>query len=54
MFKLTDITRVTIISTAEAALKKLKNANIGVYNCKKDGAKFIFSIKDKRELSGER
>ena len=47
MFKLTDITRVTIISTAEAALKKLKNANIGVYNCKKDGAKFIFSIKDK-------
>lgn len=45
--KLTDISRVTIISTAETALKKLKNANVGVYNCKKEGAKFIFSIKDK-------
>ena len=44
---MTDISRITIISTAETALKKLKNANIGVYNCKKDGAKFIFSIKDK-------
>ncbi len=47
MFKLTDISRVTIISTAETALKKLKNAKVGVYNCKKDGAKLIFSIKDK-------
>lgn len=47
MCKLTDISRVTVISTAEAALKKLKNANVGVYNCKKDGARFIFSIKDK-------
>ena len=36
-----------MISTAETALKKLKNANIGVYNCKKEGARFIFSIKDK-------
>ena len=44
---MTDISRVTVISTAETALKKLKNANVGVYNCKKDGAKFIFSIKDK-------
>ena len=44
---MTDYSRVTVISTAETALKKLKNANIGVYNCKKDGAKFIFSIKDK-------
>ena len=44
---MTDFSRITIISTAEPALKKLKNANIGVYNCKKDGAKFIFSIKDK-------
>ena len=46
-FKLTDISRISIISTAETALKKLKNANIGVYNCKKEGARFIFSIKDK-------
>ena len=44
---MTDLSRVTVISTAETALKKLKNANVGVYNCKKDGAKFIFSIKDK-------
>lgn len=44
---MTDLSRITIISTAETALKKLKNAKIGVYNCKKDGAKFIFSIKDK-------
>lgn len=47
MWKLTDLSRVTIISTTETALKKLKNANVGVYNCKKDGARFIFSIKDK-------
>ena len=47
MLKLTDLSRVTIISTAETALKRLKNANVGVYNCKKEGAKFIFSIKDK-------
>ena len=44
---MTDLSRITIISTAESALKKLKKANIGVYNCKKDGARFIFSIKDK-------
>ena len=44
---MTDLSRVTVISTAETALKKLKNAKVGVYNCKKDGAKFIFSIKDK-------
>ena len=44
---MTDTSRITIISTAETALRRLKKANIGVYNCKKDGAKFIFSIKDK-------
>ncbi len=44
---MTDTARITIISTAETALKKLKNANIGVYDCKKDGARFLFSIKDK-------
>ena len=44
---MTDFSCISIISTAEAALKKLKKANIGVYNCKKDGARFIFSIKDK-------
>lgn len=44
---MTEFALVTVISTAETALKKLKNAKIGVYNCKKDGARFIFSIKDK-------
>ncbi len=44
---MTELTRVTIVSTAETALKKLKNAKIGVYDCKKDGARFLFSIKDK-------
>ena len=44
---MTDTSRISIISTAETALRRLKKANIGVYNCKKDGAKFIFSIKDK-------
>lgn len=31
----------------EAALKKLKKAEIAVYNCKKEGVRFIFSVKDK-------
>lgn len=44
---MTEFAKITVISTAETALKKLKNAKIGVYNCKKDGAKFVFSIKDK-------
>ena len=44
---MSDLSCISIISTAETALKKLKNANIGVYNCKKEGARFIFSIKDK-------
>ena len=44
---MTDLSRISVISTAETALKKLKNAKVGVYNRKKDGARFIFSIKDK-------
>ena len=44
---MTEFARISIVSTAETALKKLKNAKIGVYNCKKDGARFIFSIKSK-------
>lgn len=35
------------MSTAETALKKLKKAKIGAYNCKKQGAHFIFCVKDK-------
>lgn len=44
---MTDITTVCITSTPELALKKLKKAEIPVYNCKKDGARFIFAVKDK-------
>lgn len=44
---MTDATRVSITATAEIALQKLKKAEIGVYDCKKDGAHFIFSVKDK-------
>lgn len=44
---MTDLTRISITSTAELALKKLKREQIGVYNCKKEGARFIFSVKDK-------
>ncbi len=36
-----------ITCTAETALKKLKKADMPVYNCKKQGAFFIFSVKDK-------
>lgn len=44
---MTDLTKISVTATAESALKKLKKANIGVYDCKKDGARFIFSVKDK-------
>ena len=45
---MTDITRVCVTSTAETALKKLKKAEISVYDCRKDGASFIFGVKDKQ------
>lgn len=38
---------ISIVSTAEGALRKLKKAQIPVYNCKKEGALFIFGVKDK-------
>ena len=40
-------TAISIISTAEGALRKLKKAEIAVFNCKKEGAAFIFEVKDK-------
>lgn len=40
-------TEFSIISTAENALRKLKKARIAVYGCKKEGAEFIFRVKDK-------
>lgn len=44
---MTDLTQICIISTAESALSKLKKGEITVYNCKKEGAKFLFSVSDK-------
>lgn len=38
---------IRITCTAENALKKLKKADIPVYDCKKQGAFFEFSVKDK-------
>lgn len=40
-------TEISVISTAEGALSKLKKAKIAVYHCKKDGARFLFGVKDK-------
>lgn len=44
---MTDLTRISIVSTTETALKKLKKAEIAVYDVKKEGAHLIFSVKDK-------
>lgn len=44
---MTDLHQISVISTAENALKKLQRAEIPVFNCKKRGASFIFSVKDK-------
>lgn len=44
---MTNYTRISVVSTAEAALRKLKKAQVGVYDCKKTGAEFAFSVKDK-------
>lgn len=47
MLKLTDYTRISVTSTAESALKKLKKAEIPVFDCKKQGLEFVFAVKDK-------
>lgn len=44
---MTELSVISITSTAESALKKLQKAQIPVFNCKKRGADFIFSVKDK-------
>ncbi len=44
---MTKYTQISVVCTAEAALKKLKKSQIGVYNCKKSGAEFAFCVKDK-------
>ena len=40
-------TQISVISSPESALKKLKKEGVGVFRCKKEGARFIFSVKDK-------
>lgn len=42
-----NLTRVSVVCTAEAAIRKLKKAEIAVWNCRKEGARFLFSVKDK-------
>lgn len=44
---MTDLAQISVISAAEPALKKLQKSKIPVYNCKKQGAEFIFCVKDK-------
>lgn len=41
------LNKISVVSTAESALKKLKRASIPVFDCEKRGADFIFCIKDK-------
>ena len=40
------LNRISVVSTAESALKKLKKASIPVYDCEKRGADFVFGVKD--------
>lgn len=40
------LTTLSVVSTAETALNKLKKGGICVFSCKKRGAEFIFSVKD--------
>ena len=42
-----NLTEISVVSTAETALRKLKKAQIAAYACKKQGAYFIFRVKDK-------
>ena len=42
-----NLAKIRVTSTVENALKKLRKAEISVYDCKKRGADFIFCVKDK-------
>lgn len=44
---MTDLARIRVNSTAEGALRKLKKAQISIYNCEKSQVYFLFSVKDK-------
>ena len=41
------LNKISVVSTAESALKKLKKASVPVYDCEKRGADFVFGVKDK-------
>ena len=36
---------ISVVATAESALKKLKKAEVAVFDCKKRGAEFVFKVK---------
>lgn len=40
-----NMAEISVVSTAEGALKKLKKAQIAVFDCKKRGAEFVFKVK---------
>ncbi len=40
---------ISVVSTAESALKKLKKEGIAVFDCKKRGAEFVFKV-NKRDV----
>lgn len=42
-----NLCKISVVCTAEGALKKLKRAGVPVYCCKKEGARFCFGVNDK-------
>ena len=44
---MTDLAEIQIVSTVENALRKVKKAEIAVYDLKKEGARLIFFVKHK-------
>jgi hypothetical protein len=45
--KFSDVATLKITSSVQTALLKLKRAKLTVYDCQKQGASFIFCVKDK-------
>ena len=41
-----NLTCISVNATTEVAIRKLKKENIPLFNCKTEGAKFIFYVKD--------
>ena len=40
-----NMAEISVVATAESALKKLKKAEVAVFDCKKRGAEFVFKVK---------